>query len=327
MKFLIQEVKDFNECSYNGIPKIIHLIWKGEKKPQYLIEQIQSWQKYLDKDWRIMFWGDKELENLKDTSDLFGKLIFEVAEHMPEIESYVDIIRLYILYQFGGYYFDADFQVFRDIEPMTHIDSNLIISNSTTAYYPYVDNAFLACTKKNSFMEYCLNSLMKKYKDGGMVFLRFLPHQHLHQLLLRYPWIQDVHQIVDVARLLLWSMCLAQAFVAEWLVALLFPEVSVHHLPKTVRTLNSHQPLNAHQSAEQVGQCVHIVHPNDSVRAVATAEQVDERLQLRILANPPESQQRLVKHREPLVGHACVAYIIPEGFSHLLASMTLSPTR
>ena len=168
MKFLIQEVKDFNECSYNGIPKIIHLIWKGEKKPQYLIDQIKSWQKYLDNDWHIMFWGDKELENLKDTSDLFGKLIFEMAEHMPEIESYVDIIRLYILYPFGGYYFDADFQVFRDIEPMTHIDSNLIISNSTTAYYPYVDNAFLACTKKNSFMEYCLNSLMKKYKDGGM---------------------------------------------------------------------------------------------------------------------------------------------------------------
>ena len=122
-------------------------------------------------------------------------------------------------------------------------------------------------------------------------------------------------------------MCLAQAFVAEWLVALLFPEVSVHHLPKTVRTLNSHQPLNAHQSAEQVGQCVHIVHPNDSVRAVATAKQVDKRLQLRILANPPESQQCLVKHREPLVGHACVAYIIFKGFSHLLASMTLSPTR
>ena len=168
MKFLIQEVKDFNECSYNGIPKIIHLIWKGEKKPQYLIDQIKSWQKYLDKDWTLKFWGDNELETLKRTSDLFGKKIFNIAEAMPEIESYVDIIRLYILYLFGGYYFDADFQIFRDIEPITHVDSDLIISNSTQAYYPYVDNAFLGCTKENNFIKYCLDSLIEKSNKGGM---------------------------------------------------------------------------------------------------------------------------------------------------------------
>ena len=87
---------------------------------------------------------------------------------MPEIASYVDIVRLYILYSFGGYYFDADFQIFRDIEPMTHIDSDLIISNSTEAYYPYVDNSFLACAKNHKFIKYCLDSLIEKYDRGGM---------------------------------------------------------------------------------------------------------------------------------------------------------------
>lgn len=168
MKYLIHEVRDFNECEYNGIPKIIHIIWKGNIIPEYLIEQIKSWKKYLDKSWTLRLWGDKELENFKDTTNLFGKKMFEIAESMPEIESYVDIIRLYILYTFGGYYFDADFQIFRDIEPMTHIDSDIIMSNSTNAYYPYVDNAFFACTKENGFVKYCLDSLLKKYNDGGM---------------------------------------------------------------------------------------------------------------------------------------------------------------
>ena len=64
-----------------------------------------------------------------------------------------------------------------------------------------------------------------------IVRLRFLVRQHLHQLLLRIPRIQDTHQIVDVARLLLWSVRLAQALVAKRPVALLLPEVPVHHLP------------------------------------------------------------------------------------------------
>ena len=168
MKFVIQEVKDFNECGYNGIPKTVHLIWVGGERPQYLIEQIQSWQKHLDKDWELRTWGDEELEALKSSSDSFGKKIFDVAEHMPETASYVDIIRLYILYCFGGYYFDADFQVFRDIEPITHVDSDIIMCNSTKAYYPYVDNAFLGCTKGNGFIRYCLDSLIEKYDKGGM---------------------------------------------------------------------------------------------------------------------------------------------------------------
>lgn len=168
MKFLIQEVTDFNECQYNGIPKIIHLIWKGKEKPQYLIDQINSWQKYLDSSWSVLLWDDDKLEKLKDKTTLFGKKIFNIAENMPEIESYVDIIRLYLLYEFGGYYFDADFQVFRDIEPITHVDSNIIISNSTSAYYPYVDNCFLGCTKENSFIKYCLDSLIRKFDEGGM---------------------------------------------------------------------------------------------------------------------------------------------------------------
>ena len=168
MKYLIRNVSDFNECQYNGIPKYIHIIWKGKEKPKYLQDQINSWHKHLDETWNLLIWDDYRLNELKSVPDKYGKKIFEIAESMPEIASYVDIIRLYILYVFGGYYFDADFQIFRDIEPITHIDSDLIISNSTSAYYPYVDNAFLGCTEKNMFLRYCLDKLIEKYDAGDM---------------------------------------------------------------------------------------------------------------------------------------------------------------
>ena len=168
MKFLIKEVEDFNECQYNGIPKIVHLIWVGKEKPYYLNEQIESWNKFLDKEWSLELHDDTSLLSIKENSDDFGKKIFKMAESMPEMASYVDIIRLYILYTFGGYYFDADFQIFRDIEPFTHINSDLIISNSTTAYYPYVDNCFFGCTEKHAFLKYCLDKLIEKFEQGNM---------------------------------------------------------------------------------------------------------------------------------------------------------------
>lgn len=169
MKYLIKEVTDFNECNCNEIPKLIHLIWKGDKEPSYLTEQIDSWKKYIDKTWTLCVWRDAELESIKKKLDNpYTKKIFEIAESMPEIESYVDILRLYIVYTFGGYYFDADFQVFRDIEPIAHVDSDLIISNSTSAYYPYVDNAFFGASRNNSFLKYCLDTLICNFEKGGM---------------------------------------------------------------------------------------------------------------------------------------------------------------
>jgi len=166
MDFKTKEISDFYECDYNEIPKIIHIIWKGGEWPQYGLDQIYGWQSRLDASWTILPYNDGNLTFIKENADEYGKRIFKMAEDMPEIASYVDIIRLYIIYIYGGYYFDADFQVFNSLEPISHVDSDLIICNSTKAYYPYVDNSFFAAKKEDGFIKYCLDTLLERYESN-----------------------------------------------------------------------------------------------------------------------------------------------------------------
>ena len=166
MNFKPVEVTDFYECEYNGIPKVIYIIWKGEAWPDYANKQIFDWQSKLDSSWVIYHFGNEELEILKRNADEFGKKVINVAESMPEIASYVDIIRLYLIYKNGGYYFDADFEVYNSLDPVSHIDSDLIVSNSTEAYHPYMDNCFFAAKKGNNFLKFCLDKLINRFENS-----------------------------------------------------------------------------------------------------------------------------------------------------------------
>lgn len=167
MNYFIRNVESFFEIGQNNIPKKIHVIWKsdGSEYPKYLEKQLKDWSLVLDQSWEIVFWNNYSLNKLKNESDDFGRILFDIAEKQKEIAAYVDIIRYYILWKFGGYYFDADFEVHRSIDPLSHINSDFIICNSTDAYYPYVDNSFFAVAKGYSFLKYCLDNIVDKFKN------------------------------------------------------------------------------------------------------------------------------------------------------------------
>lgn len=166
MEYLIREVKDFNEVEQNNIPKILHIIWKNdEKRPDYLLKQLKDWAIVLDSSWTIKFWNKYSLNKLKEESDNFGRKIFEIAERQHEIAAYADIIRNYIVWKFGGYYIDSDFEVNKSIEPLTHIDSDFIVCNDTDAYYPYLCNAFFAAEIGLPFLKYLLEKTIEKHQN------------------------------------------------------------------------------------------------------------------------------------------------------------------
>ena len=116
------------------IPKILHFIWLGNlKKP----ETIQTWfEKH--KDWEIIIWTDEMVKNLS----LINKNIYDVANKRFNQKS--DILRLEILYKYGGVYIDADIINLRNIEPLLEENCNLflfqekknLISNSIIGSIP-----------------------------------------------------------------------------------------------------------------------------------------------------------------------------------------------
>ena len=93
------------------IPKIIHYCWFGRNPlPECAQKCIASWQKYLP-DYEIKEWNE----------DNFDVNIIPYTKEAYEAKKYAfvsDYARFWILYHYGGLYFDTDVEV---IKPMDDI--------------------------------------------------------------------------------------------------------------------------------------------------------------------------------------------------------------
>lgn len=91
------------------IPKIIHQIWLGPKRPPpFFLKFRESWQANHP-DWEYRLWTDQdlatydfELRDLYDQSDNYGEKS--------------DILRCEILLKYGGVYVDADFECLKPLD-------------------------------------------------------------------------------------------------------------------------------------------------------------------------------------------------------------------
>lgn len=95
------------------IPKVIHYCWFGHgKMPELANKCIESWKKFLP-DYEIKEWNESNFD---------VKIIPYTAEaYRAKKYAFVsDYARFWILYKFGGLYFDTDVEV---IKPMDNIIS------------------------------------------------------------------------------------------------------------------------------------------------------------------------------------------------------------
>lgn len=111
------------------IPKIIHYCWFGRNPmPESAQKCIASWKKFLP-DYEIWQWSEEPLQENEDENEnrLADKVLaFDVnsiryTKEAYEAKKYAfvsDYARFWILYRYGGLYFDTDVEV---IKPMDDI--------------------------------------------------------------------------------------------------------------------------------------------------------------------------------------------------------------
>ena len=111
------------------IPKIIHYCWFGRNPLPELAERcIASWRKFLP-DYEIWQWGEESptpaLPRREGEDGLFDRvMLFDVNIIPYTAEAYrqkkyafvSDYARFWILYRYGGIYFDTDVEVIRPME-------------------------------------------------------------------------------------------------------------------------------------------------------------------------------------------------------------------
>lgn len=112
-----QRVEKSSQVKEYSIPPIIHIIWLGSPPPRGVQLVIDSWRKYHP-DWEIRVWRDQDLEGFV-WSFSRSKKYYEMAKSWAEK---VDILRLEVLYQYGGIYVDADFVCLKPFDDLVTND-------------------------------------------------------------------------------------------------------------------------------------------------------------------------------------------------------------
>lgn len=95
----------------NEIPKVIHYCWfGGNPLPELGQKCIASWRKFLP-DYEIKEWNERNF-------DVFQAPYVAEAYRLKKYAHVSDFARFWILYHYGGVYFDTDVEVIR---PLTDI--------------------------------------------------------------------------------------------------------------------------------------------------------------------------------------------------------------
>lgn len=106
------------------IPKIIHYCWFGRgEKPKLAKKCIASWKKYCP-DFKIIEWNEDNFEIEK----------YPYAKYCYENKKWAflsDFVRLIVVYEYGGVYFDTDVEVIKPLENLLEYDAFYGFENET----------------------------------------------------------------------------------------------------------------------------------------------------------------------------------------------------
>ena len=180
----------------NIINKTIYQTYKNiDLVPNYYIEDIKK----KNPDWKYEFYDDNRIrEFLKDN---FEPKFLEKFDSFKKGAHKVDLWRLCILYLYGGFYFDIDMLLYKDLNNIISECNNDFITAKTvekSGFYK-VDrlfNALIFCKAGDPLVKKCIINLMnvtQKDLDGNYLLILYVMQKTLgedykYEILEDYKW-------------------------------------------------------------------------------------------------------------------------------------------
>lgn len=146
-----------------GIPCIIHQTWRDHNVPEAFEQMSHSWRNKHPQ-WEYRFWTDEM--NRDFIASNFPSFL-PVYDNYPTAIQRVDAVRYLVLYKYGGFYIDMDFECLSGIhslvskapcvfgkEPVEHClihEKEIIISNAFMGAVPGTHFFESICNELQSF--------------------------------------------------------------------------------------------------------------------------------------------------------------------------------
>ena len=164
------------------IPRILHRVWVGpDPMPQEFLDYQESWRRHHP-DWEMHLWTEESLPR-----DLVRPEAYERLRNPAERS---DIIRLEVLFRFGGVYVDTDIECLRPIDPLLEEGVEFFVGSvgpkkvQEERLQNAVNNALIAAEPGHPVLERALRELRPVTEYGvdkhgtGPWFLSALVREH-----------------------------------------------------------------------------------------------------------------------------------------------------
>ena len=148
------------------IPKIIHYCWlSGDEYPDLVKKCLQSWKEKLP-GFEFRLWDRACLPVI---GSQFANEAFDAKLYAPA----ADVVRLWAVYQYGGFYLDTDVEVIKDLSPLTVFPYVLGLENGTGC----IEAAVFGAEPGLEYLRQCLDFFDDKHciKNGKRVDFPSLP--------------------------------------------------------------------------------------------------------------------------------------------------------
>lgn len=141
------------------IPKIVHYCWFGEKeKPKDIRNYMETWKEKMSQ-YQFIEWNENNFDI--DTAPIYVKEAYAAKKY-----AFVsDYVRIKVLYDDGGVYFDTDIEVLKNFDQILE-GRQLVLGFESDRM---LETAFIACCKQHPMLGEFLESYDKRrfiLRDG-----------------------------------------------------------------------------------------------------------------------------------------------------------------
>lgn len=130
--------------------KIIHQIWVGDFKIPLRELEISNRIKSMHDDYQYILW--REPPELPDNVQKWYNKFYSYKNYV----FCADLLRVYVVYKYGGFYLDIDFDIQKRLDPIFENESILFYHNDLDFTIP---NNLIGANAGAKHLEYCITQI------------------------------------------------------------------------------------------------------------------------------------------------------------------------